>query len=360
MNKFSSLALILCVVLAATGCSGESERAGGDTSERSPTSEKPAPDTTRQDAPETTMERASRPEKTEEKAQKPDPFAEYAKFTIEGLQDREYGEGNIEVLQTLEENTAFTRYLVSYPSDELTITGMLNVPVGEGPFRPVILNHGYYPIEVYKTGDGSTLAADYLASSGFITLSPDFRSHAGSTDAPNQFRAGHVIDALNAIEPLQKLPEAADVDVGMWGHSNGGAITAKAITVSGKIGAALIYAPASSNIPQDYAFRVDRAAERGEEIDPIEWPVKPEESPDLYRRLSPLPYLENVEAPVQIHWGTADETVPREWPGDLHDGLVGADKRSTFFEYPGQPHSLYGADNELYLQRTAEFFDANL
>ena len=82
------------------------------------------------------MERASRPEKTEEKAQKPDPFAEYAKFTIEGLQNRDYGEGGIEVLQTLEENTAFTRYLVSYPSDDLKITGMLNVPVGEGPFGP--------------------------------------------------------------------------------------------------------------------------------------------------------------------------------------------------------------------------------
>lgn len=296
----------------------------------------------------------------------PDPFAAYSQFTIEGLRARSYGEGEIEIVETLEQTAAFTRYLIAYRSDGLRVTGMLNQPNGDGPFPVVILNHGYYPLDVYVTGNGTKLAADYLAARGFITLSPDFRSHAGSDDAPNQFRAGHVIDALNLIPLAQRVPNAKPGKIGMWGHSNGGAVTAKAIVVSDQIGAALIYAPASSTITEDYQFRAERsAARRGQApgrrsgvIDTldIEFPVKPEEGPELYQRLSPLPYLRYATMPVQIHWGTNDETVPRKWPVDLYEGLQAAGQPVEYFEYPGQPHSFTGESNQVYLQRMVEFF----
>ena len=290
----------------------------------------------------------------------PDPWAAYAPFTIEGLRSRGYGEGQIEIVRVMEETPSFTRLLFAYRGEGLRLTGMMNRPRGEGPFPVVILNHGYYPIDVYQTGNGTKLAADYLAARGFLTLSPDFRSHAESDDAPNQFRAGHVIDVLNLIPLAQQLPEAQPGKVGMWGHSNGGAITAKAMVVSDRIAAALIYAPASSNIVEDYWFRVERSRARGGEIDPIEWPVKPDEGPDLYERLSPLPYLHYVQAPVQIHYGTADETVPIKWPDDLRKGLEAAGKQVTMYLYEGQPHSLRGEPNNVYLQRMAEFFGEHL
>jgi dipeptidyl aminopeptidase/acylaminoacyl peptidase len=299
----------------------------------------------------------------------PDPWAEYAPYTIETLRAREYGtEGAIEILNVIEETQHFTRYLIAYRSDGLRITGMLNLPKGEGPFPVVILNHGYYPLDVYQTGNGSKLAADYLANHGFLTIAPDFRSHAGSDDATNFFRAGHVIDTLNLIPLAQKLPQAQPGKVGMWGHSNGGAITAKVITVSDQIAAAVIYAPASSNIVEDYQFRVERAGRRAPSSTPratisrvtTEFPVTPQQAPDLYERLSPLPYLNYVSAAVQIHWGTADETVPYKWPGDLRDGLRAAGKQVEYFEYEGQPHSFTGAANQLYLQRIAEFFGRHL
>jgi dipeptidyl aminopeptidase/acylaminoacyl peptidase len=268
----------------------------------------------------------------------------------------------------MEETRNFTRYLIAYNSDGLRITGMMNLPNGAGPFPVVILNHGYYPLDVYQTGNGSKLAADYLANRGFLTLSPDFRSHAGSDDAVNMFRAGHVIDTLNLIPLAQKLPQAQHGKIGMWGHSNGGAITAKAITISDQIAAAVIYSPASSNIEEDYQFRVGRSRSRTPSGTPrgtisrvtTEFPVTPEQAPDLYQRLSPLPYLKYVRAPIQIHWGTADQTVPYKWPGDLLDGLKAAGKQVEYFEYPGQPHSFTGASNQLYLQRIADFFSQNL
>jgi dipeptidyl aminopeptidase/acylaminoacyl peptidase len=260
----------------------------------------------------------------------------------------------------MEETPAFTRYLIAYPSDGLRITGMLNRPNGDGPFPVVILNHGWYPLDVYQTGDGTQRAADYLANNGFLTISPDYRNHAGSDAAPNVFRVGHVIDTLNLIPLAQQLPAAQPGKLGMWGHSNGGAITAKAMTVSDQIAAALIYAPASSNIVQDYEFRTRMAALRGAQINATNWPVGPDEAPDLYERLSPLNYAQYVTADVRIIWGDRDVVVPRPWAEDLSTSLLDAGVDVEFVVYPGQPHSFDAAGNAEYLPRMVEFFRATI
>lgn len=359
--------LLLCMVLTLVGCATTTERnqvAQGLTSVPvGATATNPLPSTVLPSAlpsPLTTASPIPPAATPATPTATPDPWAKYAQFTIEGLRQRSYGEGAIELVEVLEETPNFTRSLFAYPSDGLRITGMLNRPRGDGPFPVVILNHGYYPLDVYQTGNGTKLAADYLADRGFLTLSPDFRSHAGSDDAPNQFRAGHVIDVLNLIPLAQQLAEAQAGKVGMWGHSNGGAITAKAMVISDQIGAAVIYAPASSNIEEDYWFRVERARLRGQEIDPLDWPIAPATAPDLYQRLSPLPYLKYVQAPVLIHYGTADEIVPLKWPDDLRVGLEAAGKDVRMEIYAGQPHSFQGAANQQYLERTSAFFQQNL
>lgn len=364
MNLHRSLWLFL-ISLALVGCTGRQQSAA--TSVPAAVASAPTASAAPTDVPATTVPptaTSAPPTPT------PDPWAEYAPYTIEGLRNRSYGGGQIEIVQTLEETPSFTRYLIAYPSDGLRLTGMLNRPKGDGPFPVVILNHGYYPLDVYQTGNGSKLAADYLANRGFMTVSPDFRSHAGSDDALNMFRAGHVIDVLNLIPLAQQLPSAQPGPIGMWGHSNGGAVTAKAIAISDQIAAAVVYSPASLTIAEDYAFRVERSAARAGQppgrrtgvLDVItkEFPVTPNQAPDLYQRLSPLPYLGYVTAPVQIHWGSADEVVPRNWPGDLLAGLQAAGKQVEYFEYDGQPHSFTGASNQLYLQRIADFFAQHL
>lgn len=289
----------------------------------------------------------------------PDPWAEYAPYTIEGLRAREYGAGTLEIVRVLSETPQFTRELFVYTSDGLRITGQLTRPRGAGPFPVVVLNHGYFPLDVYRTGYDTQHASDYLAARGYLCLAPDFRSHAGSDAAPNTLRAGHVIDTLNLLPLIAQLPAARPGPVGMWGHSNGGEITTKAMLVSEQIGAALIYAPASPFLPDNYyAFHTDDTP--GDPRNIADFPVTPEQAPDLYERLSPVNYLQYAAAPVHIHYGTADASVPIEWVDKLHNGLLAAGKDSELFLYPGGAHSLQGADKQLYLERTLAFFDRQL
>ncbi len=284
------------------------------------------------------------------------PYGEYEQFTIEALRSRSYGDGTIEIVRTLSETPEFTRQLFAYTSDGLRITGQLTQPKGQGPFPVIVLAHGYSPLATYTPGYDTQHASDYLAERGYLCLAPDFRSHYQSDKAPNLFRAGHVIDALNLLPLISRLPDAKPGKIGMWGHSNGGEITSKAMLVSDQIGAALIYAPASPFLPDNYnAFHANQ--QLGNPSNIADFPLTPEQAPDLYEQMSPVNYLQYTQAPVHIHYGTADVSVPRDWVDKLYNGLQAAGKQPEIFIYDGGAHSLRGRDKQVYLERTADFFD---
>jgi cephalosporin-C deacetylase-like acetyl esterase len=70
----------------------------------------------------------------------PDPYETY---TIAHLRSREYGGGQLEIVERVGANSAFTRYLVKYLSEGLEIHGFMNVPRDEGPHPVIIALHGY-------------------------------------------------------------------------------------------------------------------------------------------------------------------------------------------------------------------------
>ena len=285
----------------------------------------------------------------------PDPYAEWEPYTIEALRARSYSDGELRVLRVLSETPQFTRELFEYTSDGLRVTGQLTRPRGAGPWPVVILNHGYFPFAVYRTGYDTQHASDYLAERGYLGLAPDFRSYGGSDKAPNIFKAGQVIDTLNLIALAQLLPEAQPGKVLMWGHSNGGEITLKSMLVSDQIAAGLIYAPASSFLEDSYyAYSNDQVL--WDPTNTADYPLTPEQAPDLYARLSAYPYLKYLQAPVQWHHGTIDPVLP-EWSIVPHEQLLKLGKPSELFLYEGGNHALVGAQKALYLERTAAFFD---
>ena len=298
-------------------------------------------------------------------------------YTIDKLRSRVYPGGQLEVRSILTATNNFTSYYIDYPSDGLTITGIMQIPPGEGPFPVIILNHGYIDRAAYWPGADTWRAASYLNQHGYLTIAPDFRSW-GESDTDNSFfSTGQLIDTLNLISSLESVPEADINRVGMWGHSMGGGITMKAITIDYRIRAAVLYAPVSADDAQVIAqwgpgchpeqpnLLSNECA--GAEVlvanmdDTLFWAYADAiGNAHLLARTSPINYADYVIAPVQIHIGTADTRTPPTWAADINDRLRARGKTVEYFSYPNQGHALQGQSWDLFMQRTVDFFDRNL
>ena len=285
----------------------------------------------------------------------PDPFKG---LRIAELAAREYGGTGIVVGEVARAQPTFTRYRMTYSSDDLTISGLVDIPAGEGPFPVVIVNHGYAPPDRYEPGFDSWRIADWLAERGYIALMPDYRNYGDSDPGPNPFHIGYAIDVLNLIPQVASLPQAAPGQIGIIGHSMGGEISLWPMVISEEVDAVVLYASMSGDVALNWAYRRRY------------WPVQrqamnataliygtPEDNPEAYAALSPVNYLDRVRMPVMIHHGTADEWVPYEWSEELFSLMQGAGLDVTFWSYPDGGHTLRGSDFDLLMERNLAFFD---
>ncbi len=308
----------------------------------------------------------------------PDPLFAY---TLEGLRQREYPDGMIEIWGTMAETAEFTQYYIAYPSDDLTITGMMHVPTGAGPFPVIVLLHGYYEREQYWSGADTWQTAEIFARQGYLVVAPDYRSWGDSDVGLSLFHTGLVVDALNLLTVLDSVPQADTSRIGLWGHSMGGGIATKMLVVDDRVQAAVLYAPNSA----DDADLIGRwgpgclpgqSEAVGDKCNPGEViPPGTDESllaayfagaidPATLRRVAPYYHLEAIAVPVQIHIGTADGArltqTPPEWSAKLYEALMAADRAVEIFTYEGAGHYFVGADWSLFHDRTLAFFDAHL
>ncbi len=306
----------------------------------------------------------------------PHPMAPY---TIEGLRQRDYPGGVIEITSWMADAEYFDKYAITYPSDGLTISGIMQIPKGDGPFPVIILNHGYHERESYFSGAGTWQQAEYLNFYGYLTIAPDYRSWGDSDVGPSFFHTGLVADVLNLLAALPSIPQADTSRVGMWGHSMGGGITTKVLTVTDEVKAAVLHAPNSAN-DADLIARWGPGCLPGQvevvecnpgEVIPANLPdelvtayLAAASSPEMLQQIAPIYHLDYVSAPVQIHIGLGDgaeaEQTPPDWALALYAALQTVGKESTLFTYPDQGHFFNGPDWNLMMRRTVDFFDTYL
>ena len=318
-----------------------------------PTRTKPAYPTGSQPVNESTAQ----PSVTLEPSATPDIYAHYS---IEALSSRDYGGGQLEIVDTLEVNDSFTRYLVTYPSDGLTVYGFMNVPNEGSKFPVAVLVHGYIPPSEYETIAYTTRYADNLAASGYFVLHPNLRNHPPSDQGPDRFRTGYSVDILNLIailkeqsqDPLGYLRRADANDINLWGHSMGGGIVLRTITVNNDpaIRSAVLYASMSG----DEILNFERI---------LFWSSGAEgefelgASKEALEAISPIYHLERITAPISIHHSDNDEQVPPDWSADLCQRLQVIEHPTECFTYQGLPHTFRGQGDSLFMERVIDFFN---
>lgn len=283
----------------------------------------------------------------------------YAKYRIDDLAARGYGGGELTVEGIIAENSYFSRLLVSYPSDGLKIYGFMNVPhKGAPPYPVIIALHGYIEPDIYNTLDYTTRYADTLARSGYLVIHPNLRGYPPSDSGDNLFRVGMAIDVLNLIALVkthagQPGPlELANSDrIGLWGHSMGGGVSTRVITVSPDVKAAVLYGAMSGDEKRNFEriFSYFSNGTRG--IDELSVPEV-----ELVL-ISPINFLDRIQSAVSIHHGANDVDVPLEWSRDLCTRLESLGKSVECFTYSGQPHTFRGEGEDLFNMRMVQFFD---
>jgi uncharacterized protein len=283
----------------------------------------------------------------------PDP---YGGWTIANLSARSYGGGKLEVVETMEGTAAFSRYLIVYPSDGLLVYGFMNVPVGSGPFPVALVLHGYVETAGYDVQTYTTQYADRLAEAGYLTIHPNYRNYPPSDEGPNAFRVGYAIDVLNLVSLVQQqagwpgtLQTADGRQLYLFGHSMGGGIGLRVLTISPAIRAAVLYGSMSGDEYKNFE-QIVNWSDGQEGLDELQTPLG-----DLVR-ISPIYHLERVTAAVSIHHGTADDTVPPEWSADLCWRLQELGKVVECYSYTGQPHNFTPSGVALLMERTVAFF----
>ena len=283
--------------------------------------------------------------------------------SLQAFAQKAFDGGDLTLGQVLDKNSAYTRYYITYRSGKLNISGIMNVPNGEGPFPVLILNHGHIDTNIYTNGRGLKREQDYLARRGYVVLHSDYRNHADSdTDDQNEynFRFGYSEDVINALLAVRNstLPYFDKENIGMLGHSMGGGVAQNImVTQPGLVKAYVLFAPVST----DYADNFERWTKRNSDVaqEITRRYGTPTSSPEFWKNISPINFLQSVTEPVHIHHGTADESVPLEWSERTAQALKAAGKDVELFVYESEPHEFINAWPRV-MQRVTEFFDQQL
>jgi dipeptidyl aminopeptidase/acylaminoacyl peptidase len=281
----------------------------------------------------------------------------YQGLYIENLKNHKYGGGVLQNKGLLSTELGFKCYQFKYRSEGLDLFGFMDVPDGAGPFPVVILLHGAVDFAAYQTVDYTKRYADALAQAGYIAINPNLRGYASSQDGNNDFGVGDTIDTLNLINLVRTqsgiagLLEKADKErIGLWGHSMGGGIVLRVLIVDPRIKAGLLYA----SINADEALNLSHFGNDGRRETKLKVPGV------ALKLISPSQFLEEIIAPLSIHHGADDETVPVKWTQDLCQQLQELGKQVDCYLYPGQAHTFQNSGDTLFIKRMIDFYNTKL
>jgi dipeptidyl aminopeptidase/acylaminoacyl peptidase len=305
-----------------------------------------------------------------------------------------YPGSDIVIEQELDPGANYRRYYASYLSEGLKIYALLTVPDGEMPpggWPVIVFNHGFIPPDVYRTTERYIAYVDTLARHGYIVFRIDYRGHDQSEgEAQGAYsNPGYTVDVLNAVASIKRFPLANPEKVGMWGHSMGGYLTLRAMVISPDIKAGVIWAgvvgsypemlynwrggiretptptPApgsslgSSPGPSQVSSSGSPAASRRWRTDWIATFGTPEQNPEFWDSVSATSFVPDLSGPLQLHHGTADESVPLEFSIRLAERVRAAGGTADLYIYDGDNHNISNYFSTA-MARTVAFFDEHL
>jgi dipeptidyl aminopeptidase/acylaminoacyl peptidase len=295
------------------------------------------------------------------------------KYSIENLA-KTVGDASsdIKIEKTLEEKKDFTSYLVSFqvqspPGGEASkkVTGLMDVPKKEGKYPVIVMIRGYVDKEIFKSGVGTQRGGEVFAQNGYITIAPDFLGY-GESDGESfslfEARFQTYTTVITLLNSIKNIPNWDQKHISIWAHSNGGQIALTVLEATGATYPTVLWAPVSKPFPYSILYYTDELSDNGKYIRGELAKFEGTYDTDLY---SIHKYYDRIRAPIQIHQGTADESVPQKWSDELVKSLKENKVVTEYFVYPGSDHNMMPARAgepawNTAINRSLQFFNSEI
>ncbi|MEM6410860.1 MAG: S9 family peptidase [Pseudomonadota bacterium] len=258
----------------------------------------------------------------------------------------------------------------NYVGDHVTPTfGTLKAEDGQDLYYSMQLPPNFdetktYPVivQVYGgphvqtvTNDWQPVSDQYYAREGYILFRLDNR---GSDNRGRKFEdviyrqmgIPEVRDQLVGVDHLKSLPYVDADRIAIQGWSYGGYMTLMTLLQAepGTFAAAVAGAPVT-----DWRLYDTYYTER--------YMDTPEDNADGYEASSVFPYIDNLEDPLLLIHGMADDNVVFENTTRLMAELQQRGKQFELMTYPGERHGIRGEELQIHLMRTRmEFLNRHL
>ena len=244
-----------------------------------------------------------------------------------------------EISSTSFEDTHAPRLSSSIPwGEDWRETERLNTRLTVPPIRrksrlhPVILHVYGGPGVQRVTQEFPPPVVALFTQAGFAVLEVDNRGTANrgkNFEEPIHGRLGH-IEVEDQLAALQSLRYRDDIDterIGVFGHSYGGYLALMCLATSHVFRAGVAVAPVT-----DWTLYDTHYTER--------YLGTPQENPHGYAASSVLPRVPDIDAPLLLMHGMADDNVLFTHALKLVQSLQDAGKQFELMTYPGAKHAL--------------------
>lgn len=296
----------------------------------------------------------------------------FVRYSFEYLKQHPFSPRRIELVEKIKEENEYASWLFRFETSEGWVSGQMNIPpnlTAVGPaarlasptstFPVVIMLRGYVDKEEYQTGTGTKNAAAVFARNGYLTVAPDFLGYGSSDPGPIddiESRLVRPATVLQLFSSLQNFPQADTSQLYLWAHSNGGQVALSVLEISGKTIPTTLWAPVSKPFPYSILYYTDDSPDRGKYLRKITADFEKLYDVDQF---SIANYFDWIQASLQIHQGTVDDSVPKKWSDELVKTLKEQKKDVTYFVYPGADHNLRPVWDTV-VARDLKFFTRNL
>jgi dipeptidyl aminopeptidase/acylaminoacyl peptidase len=245
--------------------------------------------------------------------------------------------------ERLGDGTPFRRLDVTYPSGDLTISGILDLPAGDGPFPVVVFVHGYQPPREYEPSTSALGMQSALVAAGYAVLATDLRNYGSSSPDPERMpdmEVGATQDVVAALCAVAAggVPELDPDRVALVGHSQGGRISLNTAVVAPEAMDAVVALSPSSAVPWQNVEKfmqvaLDPAGELGTR-------GNPQVQPQFWTDVTTTTFADRAHMPVLVLQGDADEVVDPAWASTTVAAWNDAGGDARLVMLPGANHAL--------------------